>query len=101
LIPPNHIYIGAINKINGFNRITFSITLNDIIESIDNLETINNELQNGVVVNFDNMELQHSIILEIINKMFQHLQVSQLYNDWMDDYTSISLYLLYSGSEVV
>lgn len=96
----NKVYIGTINKIDGFNRISFSMTLNDIITEIDTT-SINNDLQNGIITKFIDIEDADPIVLNIINTWFNYINNKGYYNDWMKDYTSISLYLLYQGSEVI
>ena len=101
MISQNFLYIGTINKIDDYNRMSFSITISNIIKDIENLESINPQLQSGVIVDFDNFESNNPIILEIVNEMFDYIHYNSLYNDWMNDFTSISLYLVYKGKEVI
>jgi hypothetical protein len=96
----NKIYIGVINQINELERISFSMTLNKIISHID-LSPIEPDLQNGIIINFDNIENTHPLALQVVDDFFEYIEKNNLYNDWMKNYTSISLYMLFQGIEKV
>ena len=96
----NKVYIGIINQIDGLRRVSFSMTLNDILSHID-LSPIESDLQNGIIIIFDNIENTHPLALQVVDDYFEYIEKNNYYAPWMKNYTSISLYMLYQGQEAI
>lgn len=93
----NKVYIAIISNITKSDRISFSTTINSIAGQL-NLDHLKSSFESGLTITIENFENQDDVVYTLIEKLFKYLHDKTLYNEWMDDYTSITFYLLYNGA---
>ena len=93
---PRKVYLFTVNRIEGDNRVSLSMTATEFIAKFrsDFLIESDQELQNGVKKEPDLIEENH-----ILLHWLKSLKTSGSYCSWMDGWTSMTIYLLYQGTE--
>lgn len=92
----NKVFIAVINNISGNNRLSFSLTLpQKIVDTSDEIEK--SDIEKGIIIKrSDEVTENH-----LINNVISFIKSKDYWSDWMDNWTSASLYLLYTGQEQV
>ena len=94
----NEVNIFILNKITESSRYTFSFTLpKKLIDASEKIEKT--DFEKGI-----NIQRKDSYSLSkthLINTTIDYLQCNDMWTKWMNDWTSITLYRLYKGTESV
>jgi hypothetical protein len=86
----NEFYIGVINRIIEDDRISFSMII-DMPELSDEETKI---LKGNITIKREEAEAN-----PIIDSWFSQIQTKGYWNEWMQDWTSATIYQMYRGEE--
>lgn len=85
------VYIFTLNKVKGDDRLSFSMTINDLIpENI--LDSEKKELEKGYTIIPEEEENN-----PLFTRLLRGITEKGYYSPWMQEWTTATIYLLYKG----